>query len=322
MTSLSSQTQTNQRVSHPFITGQVYREQRPEAVEKIHGRIRQAYRGANKQCIRLPIRIYLRVLAITTNSVVVISTEDPTPRECFYNLEQGANFVATGAWLLSDIEPLAIMRVPDHQLSKNQTAVMDKNTALIQPLIDLDEDVLIPQIRWPVVRAIALKRQIEPAYVLRVLGRYLQGGMSPQALAGRWFRRLSRIGLGARVNMASEKSVRRHPAGRPRLDGKSAYIVQEIDVKKIIAGARKHYFAGDTFGVWRRAWKLTVARDYLDLDCENGIPSNEQLARFSPGDYPSYKQFRYWAKFDEDYEMLLRKLYGDRKFQRKEPLKN
>jgi hypothetical protein len=300
---------------NPFIAGQVYREQRPEAVQKIHDKIRAAYRGPNKQCIRLPKRLYLRVLAVMTNQVVVISTEDPRAREIFWILEQAKNLVLTGGWLLTDIEPLQIMRTRDDHLTDNQKGIRQKNTELIQPLIDLDEDALIAKIRWPVIKAISEDRQIDPRHIFRIFTKYLQGGMSTQALAGRWFRRINRIGLGARVQMAAQTGVRRASAGRPRLDGKKPFIVQEIDSKKIIAGARKNLWSGKTAGNWTNAWKLTVADEYLDLDCANGIPSKRELARFGPGNYPSYKQFCYWAVQDENYEMLLRKLNGDRHFE-------
>lgn len=303
------------RITHPFIEGQVYRERRTETVLMLENRIRQAYRGANKQRVRMPKRLYLRVLAVLQEHVIVISTEDPRARECFYPVEQAAHFVDTGEWVPTDVEPLAVMRIPDGKLSPAQVARMDKNTQLIQPLIDLDTEALVAKTRWPVIRRIAQERDVEPAHLFRIFIRYLQGGMSPQALAGRWFRRLNGIGLGARVNMASEAGVPRNPAGRPRLDGRKAYVVLDMDVKKIIAGSRKYFFAGSTAGKRRRAWKLTVGNLFLDLDCSDGVPPDGELARFPTGTYPSYKQFCYWSELDDDFEMLLRKLYGDRRFE-------
>lgn len=306
---------TPARITHPFIEGQVYRERRTETILMIENRIRQAYRGANKQRVRMPKRFYLRVLAVMNEHVVVISTEDPRARECFYPVEQAAHFVETGEWLLTDVEPLAVMRIPDGKLTPAQVARMDKNTQLIQPLIDLDTEALLAKTRWPVIRRISQERKVKPAHLFRMFIRYLQGGMSPQALAGRWFRRLKGIGLGARVNMATEAGVPRNPAGRPRLDGRKAYVVLDMDVKKIIAGSRKYFFAGSTAGKRRRAWKLTVGNLFLDLDCRDGVPSDEELARFPPGSYPSYKQFCYWSELDDDFEMLLRRLYGERRFE-------
>jgi putative transposase len=303
------------RIAHFFVEGQIYRERRPDAVLTLEHRIRKAYRGANKQRLRMPKRLYLRVLAVMSEHVIVISTEDPHARECFYPVEQAVQIVQTGGWLLTDVEPLPVMRISDDRLSPAQIARMEKNSDLIQPLIDMDTEALIAKARWPVVRRIAEEHKVAPAHVFRVFIRYLQGGMSKQALAGRWFRRLRGIGLGVRLNMATEAGVPRKPAGRPRLDGRKAYVVLEMDVKKIIAGSRKYFFAGSTAGKWRRAWKLTLGDLFFDLDCTAGVPSDEELARFQPGTYPSYKQFRYWAELDDEFEMLLRKLYGERKFE-------
>ncbi|RXK54381.1 hypothetical protein ESB00_00340 [Oleiharenicola lentus] len=306
---------TPARVSPSFFEGQVYRELRPEAVQILEDRIRHAYRGANKQRIRMPKRFYLRVLAVMNEHVIVISTEDPRARECFYPVEQAAEFIASGGWVRTDMEPLQVMRIPDGKLSSAQIARMEKNSDLIRPLIDMDTEALIAKLRWPVIRGRALEKKVSPAHLFRIFIRYLQGGMSTQALAGRWFRRLKGIGLGTRVTMATEAGVPRKPAGRPRLDGRKAYVVLEMDVKKILAGSRKYFFAGSTAGNWRRAWKRTVGDMFLDLDCSNGVPSDEELARFQPGTYPSYKQFRYWAELDDEFETLLRKLYGERKFE-------
>lgn len=303
------------RPLHPFIEGQVYRECRPEAVQKLEDRIRQAYRGASKLRVRLPKRLYVRVLAVMSGHVIVISTEDPRARECFYPVEQAVRFVETGGWLQTDVEPLPVMRIPDHKLSPAQIARMAKNSDLIQPLIAMDSEALIAKARWPVVRRISQERHVAPAHVFRVFIRYLQGGMSPQALAGRWFRRLKGIGLGARIRMAAETGVPRKPAGRPRLDGRKAFVVEEMDAKKIIAGSRKYFFAGSTTGKRRRAWKLTVGDLFLNLDCSDGVPSDRELARHAPGSYPSYKQFCYWSALDDEFEMLLRRLYGERKFE-------
>jgi len=300
--------------THPFIEGQVYRELRPDAVQTLEDRIRHAYRGANKQRIRMPKRFYLRVLAVMREHVIVISTDDPRARECFYPVEQAAEFIATGGWVRTDVEPLLVMRIPDGKLSPAQIARMEKNSDLIRPLIDMDTEALIAKSRWPVIRQIAQEHKVEPAHIYRIFIRYLQGGMTTQVLAGRWFRRLKGIGLGARVTMATEAGVPRKAAGRPRLDGRKPYVVVEMDVKKIITGSRKYFFSGPTAGKWRRAWKLTVADLFLDLDCSNGVPSDKELSRFQPGTYPSYKQFRYWAELDDEFEMLLRKLYGERKF--------
>jgi hypothetical protein len=263
----------------------------------------------------MPKRLYLRVLAVMTEHIIVISTEDPHARECFYPFEQATHIVETGGWLLTDVEPLQVMRVSDDKLSPAQIARMKKNSDLIQPLIDMDTAALIAKTRWPIVRRISQERDMAPAQVFRIFIRYLQGGMSKQALAGRWFRRLKGIGLGVRVNMATEAGMPRKPAGRPRMDGRKAYVILEMDVKRIIAGSRKYYFAGHTAGNWRRAWKLTLADMFFDLDCSNGVPSDVELARFQPGTYPSYKQFRYWAELDDEFEMLLRKHYGEREFE-------
>jgi hypothetical protein len=298
-----------------FMVGQVYRERRPEAVAKIEAAIRAAYRGKNKGRVSIPRRLYLRVLAIMDGHIVVISTEDPRARPEFYLLEQGMNFVASGGWTETDVEPLAVLRIPDSKLTPTQVRRMETNTKLIQPLIDLDEGALLKKARWPVVRAIATNANVEPAVVFRVFIRYLQGGMTTRALAGRWYRRLKAIGIGARVFRANELGLPRNPAGRPRLDGKKPFVVGDLDVKKIIKGSRDFYFAGATAGKRRSAWRLTVGWLFLDLDCSAGVPSAKDLAKFPPGSYPSYSQFCYWSELDDEFEMLLRKLYGERKFE-------
>lgn len=300
---------------HSFVEGQVYRERRPEAIQAIETRIRHAYRGVNKQRARMPKRFYMRVLAVMNEHVVLISTEDPRARERFYAVEQAAHFVETGGWTPTDVEPLAVMRIPDGKLSLAQIARMNRNSDLIQPLIDIDHEALVAKTRWPIIRRISQERKVAPAHLFRIFVRYLQGGMSTQALAGRWYRRLKGVGLGVRVTMATESGVPRKPAGRPRLDGRKAYIVREMDQKKIIAGSRKYFFSGATAGNWRRAWKLTIGDLFLDLDCSDGVPSDEELAKFPTGTYPSYKQFCYWSELDDEFEMLLRKLYGERRFE-------
>jgi putative transposase len=296
-----------------FVAGQVYREHRPENVERIEKRIRNAYRGTNSNRIPVPQRLFLRVLAVMDQHVVVISTEDPHATVDFVAIEQASHFVDRGDWILSDIEPLQVLRLTDENLSEKQRARMHKNARLIKALIELDTRALIAKVRWPVVKAIARDHGVAIRQILRVFRRYLQGGMSVQVLAGRWFRRVKGIGLGSRVAMAVATDSPRKAAGRPRLDGRRPYVVREADIHKIIRGSRKYFFSGESAGNWTLAWKLTVADIFLNLDCSRGIPPDEQLSGLI-GTYPTYTQFRYWAARDDQFEMLLRKLYGDKKF--------
>lgn len=304
---------SNLSEKHQFIVGQIYRETRPEGIDRIEKRIRKAYRG-NPKNIRMPDRLYLRVLAVRSGEVIVISTEDPRPKTDHHVLDQAEHFVATGGWRLTEFEPIQVLRVPANRLSDRQKAIMKKNTELIQPLIDMDAEALISSQRWPVVRQIAEELGVTPSHVLRVFARYLQAGMCTQGLAGRWFRRARGVGRGCRMRRAAVAKPR-SGAGRPRLDGHKAFVVGEEDAKKIIKGSRKYFFSGPSAGKRRRAWKLTVADFFLDLDCSDGIPSDEELKQYTPGTYPSYAQWGYWAELDDDYEKLFRKLYGDRKFE-------
>jgi hypothetical protein len=299
---------------HQFLAGQVYRETRPDGIARIENRIRKAYRGKNKNRLRMPQRLYLRVLEVENGQVIVISTEDPRAKTQHFVLDQAEHFVATAGWLLTDHEPLPVLRVPEEQLSARQKAMMKKNTELIQPLIEMDNDALIPSLRWPVVRDIAAARRVSPSHVLRVFTRYLQAGMCTQGLAGRWFRRIRGIGRGCRMKQAAGTPPR-SGVGRPRLDGHKSFIVREMDAEKIIKGSRKYFFDGTSAGKRRRAWKLTVADFFLDLDCSDGIPSDAELKQFTPGTYPSYAQFCYWSELDAEFEKLYRKLHGDRNFE-------
>lgn len=300
---------------HQFVEGQVYREFRSDGIARIEHRIRKAYRGKNKNRLRMPQRLYLRVLEVKNGQVQVISTEDQGAKTQHYVLEQAEHFVATGGWRLTDYEPIPVLRIPESRLSDRQKARMKKNTDLIQPLIDMDHDALVPSLRWPVVRDIATARRVTPSHVMRVFTRYLQAGMCTQGLAGRWFRRIRGIGRGYRMKQVGTGVTPRSGAGRPRLDGYKPFVVRELDVEKIIEGGRKYFFSGSSAGKRRRAWKLTVADLFLDLDCSDGIPGDDVLKQHTPGTYPSYAQFCYWSELDDEFEKLYRKLHGDRNFE-------
>lgn len=298
-----------------FMAGQVFRETRPEAISITTDRIRQAYRGTDKKRAPVPERLYLRVLAVMSGCVVVISIEDPRAREEFVALDVASYYVDSGGWRLTDIEPMRVMRLTDEQLTLHQKRRREKNAELIQPLIDLDEDALQTKVRWPVIQAINAETGIKPEQIFRVFRRYLQGGMSTTALACNWYRRVGGVGRGARVSASEMLPRRRKAAGRPRLDGNKAFVVEALDVEKMVAGAKKYFFSGKTKGKWRQAWKLMVGDSYLELDCYKRVPTAKEMAAFPATSYPSYVQFRYWVETDDAFEANLKRLYGERKFQ-------
>jgi hypothetical protein len=298
-----------------FLCGQVFKETRPEAIASIQNRIRRYRKNRGTP----PEHLYLRVLGVVDREVAVISIEDPFPSVDFYPLRQARHYVSAGLWRETDREPMPVMRLLDGDLSPRQQECRKRNEAIISPLIRAGCAALVSGTCWKIIRGISAETRRDGTQIYKIFLRFLQGGMSTRALAGRWFRRMGGIGRGARVEFAIRAGVPRKPTGRPRLDGSPSFVVYDPDVKKMIAGNREFYFDPVLGGNPIQAWALTIAKYYLEIDFDNFDRARavEEVGKyFRPGLYPSRIQFNYWVKLDGDYERLTRQLYGNREFNR------
>ncbi|MFT3783549.1 MAG: hypothetical protein QM790_16165 [Nibricoccus sp.] len=215
----------------------------------------------------------------------------------------------------TDVEPLAILRFPENRLTLKQLQCRDRNLRLIEPITKLGEGMFNEAERWQAIKVICREHRVVPTTVYRILRRYFQGGCNKNALAGRWFRRSVNIGRGSRIIGKTEVHSGVKPArvGRPRLDGYRPFYATTADVQKIVRGAARYYHTPDG-GNWHRAWLLTLADSYLELDPHSKLPLDEQLQKYTPECYPSKAQFRYWAKTERMVVERTKKRLGERRF--------
>lgn len=297
-----------------FLVGMIFRDTRPESAQRIRANLRKSRKAKDENLVLMPERLYLRVIQVTPALIRVISTEDPFAKEIELSLPDAITLVVTRMLVRSEFEPLPTLRFPASDLSVKQLKCRDKCCQIIQPLIDLGDFVFNPSIRWKTVKTICATHKLQPIEIYRLLRRYFQGGLRKNALAGRWFTRATGAARGVvLMGRSGTRFIRIPKGGRPRLDGHSHFKMTPADVKKIIAGAAKYYHTPDG-GNWTRAWYLVLSDHYIEVDFASSVSLEEQVAKYTPETYPSYEQFRYYAKHDPLVVQRIKARHGEREY--------
>jgi putative transposase len=292
--------------------GMIFWDTRPWAIDRIKANIRKL-RAKTGRDAAYPQKIYRRVLEVTNDYVRLISPEDPCALDEALPRAEFLALVRERLLVKSDFEPLPVLRLQECDLTERQKQCRDRNLEIIRPLIELESEIFEKKARWRTIESICSARSLAPVAVYRVLRRYLHGGMLPQALAGRWFRRVKGIGRGTR-SISEDNNLSRFKRGRHRLDGLKSFPMTSENISKILRGAGTYFYTPDG-GNWQRAWLLTIAEYYLELDIDSAVPIATQLAKFPPEIYPSFRQFRYHVECDPMLLSRIRKRLGERKFQ-------
>jgi hypothetical protein len=318
----------NHRQELEVLRGQIYQDLRERERSRVKKAIqRSRKRGGHALQIAADFKPHIRVLRVFGDKANIIAVEDPYAGYQTVDLKWICEMVATRAWKKVSREPLACVRLL--HLSSAQIKRRDRNVAVLQPIIDLGEDMFDPQkLSEAVATAVANaeakavadadpKKKVSAETVYRLFRLFLQAGCAAGGLIGRWFRgvagadgRRHRIHFRVRVRDGESAPI----FGRPRKDGSRPFAVYQEEIDLIVQGARKYYHT-ELGGCWHRAWLLTVAEFFLDIDRDKPFSELEgEVEKAAPDTYPSEAQFRYWAKSDALVIENLKKRHGKKAY--------
>ncbi len=297
------------------LEGQVFRDTRPDEIRRVQSQVAKARKREGSKIKSLPQHVHVRVDRVLGDKIVVISVEDPSAESHAVDRSWIGEMVQTRAWIPVDREPVAMVRLGDN-VTPAQRRGRNLNKDIIAHPVALGDQYLDHKLFAEAVLKAATEHDVDPGTVRRLFRRWLQGGRSAYALTARWLRGAENPdGRRRRVLCKAEvrAGVSKPKFGRPRSDGTTPFQVTAFDVAKCVAGASKYYHTPDG-GNWKRAYLLTLAEHYLEIDADSAVPVEEQLKKYTPDSYPSLFQFRYWAKTDHMVVANLKKRHGQKKF--------
>lgn len=310
------ETKAYPRPSEPdLMRGMVFRDTRPDEIARVHANILKLRKREGVKIRTLPPSVFVRILNVKSGLIKIISVEDPYAEDETLPRSVAVEFITTKDWVLAAREPVKQVR-HGHTLTEAQRAGRDRNMLLIGDIVKMGDEVFDREARAKVIKGICLRENIETANIDRILRRYFQGGMIPNAVAPRWTAGVEGAdGRRRRILCTAEvrAGVARPKFGRPRADKTVGFLVAQADQEKIIKGAAKFYHTR-LGGNWHRAWLLTIAASYLEIDPHSRVPMDVQLKKFPPNTYPSITQFKYWAQSDHEVVKRMKKRHGEKDF--------
>lgn len=313
-----------------IIEGAVFRETRLFAVACVQKNVKKEKERTHVRNNIVPSSVHIRLGYVGPDECSYIYVEDPRATLQHATLQFVRDRLTRGDWKPATKEPLALLRFAPKDLTLSQQVTRDKHAEIIAKVIDLDEDIYDDEKREAAIDDIvAAKKESgrDPGrarvVVKRLVRRYLQSGCNKQGLACRVQWR-PRAGKQRRVLTTGQidRGLKKVRVGRPRKDGHRSFLVDEYHIEKIIKGAARYYHTKEGGGNWRHAWHMTIATShYFDWDPDSGVSIEEQLKGVAPSDYPSFEQFKYWAKTEEAVVQRMIARRGLRKYnQQNRPL--
>jgi Integrase core domain/Mu transposase, C-terminal len=224
---------------------------------------------------------------LSGNGLFVIDIEGKTALPRFWD-KTGLDLARSDGRLTVESTDPAMRFLPEDRVPLKQRERRDSAWAIIRPLISIQPDIFVSDKRGRLVCQAVDEHRTTKQTVYRLLRRYWQRGMTPNALLPDYYR------SGA---AGKDKPVTDKKRGRPRVY--SGDLGMNID-----AEARKRFMSIITLEYGRNR-KLDLAKAYMellnryysvsDISEETGQQRVVRLAS-----YPSLAQFRYWFEKDND----------------------
>ncbi|MEW5993087.1 MAG: Mu transposase C-terminal domain-containing protein [Candidatus Zixiibacteriota bacterium] len=185
--------------------------------------------------------------------------------------------------------------VDEASLPQNQKNIRDRAWQIIRPIIFDQPAVFDADSRGALVRRAMAEHSVTNQTIYRMLRRYWQRGMAPNALLPDFDK------CGAPGN---ERAVTGKKRGRPRLYGPSAGINVDQSVRKLFRDVVTRHYAENNKLDLGGAYRALIRWHYstVELDDRTG-----QQLLVPVADCPTEMQFRYWLQKDNDLFALERR---------------
>ncbi|KAB7678404.1 Mu transposase C-terminal domain-containing protein [Bacillus sp. B1-WWTP-T-0.5-Post-4] len=209
-------------------------------------------------------------------------------------------FIEGGSWEKVEKDSFVSYREPKNEKEKQ---LRDEAWELIGSLVTIEPDIYKSGTRGKLLKDVIQKLKVTKPRVYRLLRKYWQNGMHPNALLP------SQRGRKRNMQVAEYKSK----VGRPRKDGNTGLIINNEVLKVIERYGRKHYINNRKATI-RHAYEMMIKEYFSDYEYyENGV-----LKRViqDPNRIPTLRQFRYHLRKLFSQEVTIKKRSGSKKFDR------
>lgn len=182
----------------------------------------------------------------------------------------------------------------EEMLSDSHKARRDKAWAAIRPLVDLQPATFLPETRSKAVARLVAENGASRHSLYRLLLRYWQRGMTPNALLPDYDR------CGGRGKTKAVSEVKR---GRPSQSGMHGLNV-DAETRLLFRAAVTRYFAVNRKMDFADCYSQMLAEHYTDLVVNDVTGRQQEILRQL---HPTPQQFRYWFEKDNDIFEVERK---------------
>jgi hypothetical protein len=215
-----------------------------------------------------------------------IDIAEPVASPIFRKADEIADLVAEGRARHTRNDPWSAPLNED-ALSEDHKAKRDKSWEMIRRLVDEQPSIFSPKGRARIIRRMVEEDGVSRHSLYRLLRRYWQRGMTPNAFLPDYDR------CGGR---GKSKSVSERKRGRPASSGVEGMNV-DTDTRTLFFQAITLYYAKKRKLDLGRCYEDMIGEYYTDLVIDENTGLQKPILR---NHYPSRRQFRYWFERDKD----------------------
>ena len=241
--------------------------------------------------IRIGGDVVLAVLRVTPSALVTLDRSSPLNWPEVYRIDEAVEFVESGAWSV-DAGPAPLLTL-DRELSEKQRGKRDADWRMIEGIV-ADPGIFSKKTRTRLIEGAAELHDSTETTVRKLVRLYFHGGMSKAALVAEWHK-------------SGAPGVRRTPGtkkrGRPVSNGHPEGPNVDMVDRRLFALAISATWRKEERHDLKSAYSYYIGRyaSVADPAAETGRVLVERLRETGP---PSFRQFLYWARLDNDWEKL------------------
>lgn len=185
------------------------------------------------------------------------------------------------------VDPMVRLTLED-SLTVSHRQRRDNAWAIVEPLIRQQPDIFIVNLRGPLVRKAMSDHSVTKQTVYRLLRRYWQRGMTPNALLPD-YHHSGAAGI--------EKPFTEKKRGRPRVYGNETGVNVDVETRRRFRTVVTIHFAKNRKLDMAGAYREVLDR-YYSVSEPDDVTGQQRIIRLV--DRPSMAQFSYWFAKDND----------------------
>jgi hypothetical protein len=237
----------------------------------------------------------------------LFDVQNPKAMPVWRRITDSENGIRQGDIGLLTEDPFLIGMRPDEDLSDLHRAHRDQAWAVIQPLVERDDDALfVSEKRGPLVEAACASTGVSKPTIYAYLRRYWRGGQTKNALLPAFDRR----GGKGKEKSAGERKRGRPPRRAPATQ-ETGINVDDAIKAKFQRGIRLYYENREGRSL-TEAYQLVMERLFnvgYEKRGETMVPVLPPVSEL-----PTFGQFRYWYEKEQDLESSLKRRLGDTRY--------